>query len=100
MLTKQLSALAIACVAFAMPSSAQDDDIKQVIIKETDSYFKRDAEAWKSTWLQDPNTSRSFVSTYAYYYTAGCEILRYYLLKTRPTLRSSCAITCKSMDIR
>jgi tetratricopeptide (TPR) repeat protein len=71
MLTKQLFALAIACVLFAMPSSAQDDDIKQVIIKETDSYFKKDAVAWKSVWLQDPNTSRSFVSTYAYYYTAG-----------------------------
>jgi tetratricopeptide (TPR) repeat protein len=71
MLTKQLFALAMTCVLFAMPSFAQDDDIKQVIIKEADSYFKKDAEAWKSTWLQDPNTSRSFVSTYAYYYTAG-----------------------------
>src|SRR5947208_1515769 len=71
MLTKQLFALAIACVPFAMSSSAQDDDIKQVIIKETDSYFKKDAQAWKSVWLQDPNISRSFVSTYSYYYTAG-----------------------------
>lgn len=71
MLTKQLFAIAIACGLFAMPSSAQDDDIKQVIKKESDSYIKRDAEAWKSVWLQEPNTSRSFVSTYAYYYTAG-----------------------------
>jgi tetratricopeptide (TPR) repeat protein len=71
MLSKQLFALAIACVAFAMPTSAQDDDIKQVIFKETDSYFKRDAAAWKSVWLQDRNTSRSFVSTYSYLYTAG-----------------------------
>lgn len=66
MLTKKLLALAIAYVLVAMPSSAQDDDIKQVIIKETDSYFKKDAKAWQSTWLQDPNTSRSFVSTWAY----------------------------------
>ena len=71
MLNKQLFALAIACVPFTMTSSAQDDAIKQVIIKETDSYFKKDAQAWKSVWLQDPNTTRSFVSTYAYYYTAG-----------------------------
>jgi len=75
MLTKQLFALAIACVLFGMPSSAQDEDIKQVIIKEADSYFKRDAAAWKSVWLQDPNTSRSFVSTYGYYYTAGWDSL-------------------------
>ncbi|HEX6431661.1 MAG TPA: tetratricopeptide repeat protein [Niastella sp.] len=71
MLTKQLFALAMACAQFAMPSSAQDDDIKQVIIKETESHFKRDAEAWKSVWLKDPNTSRSFVSTYGYRYSAG-----------------------------
>jgi len=71
MRTKQLFASAIACIVFAMPSFAQDDEIKQVIIKETDSYFKRDAQAWKSVWLQDPKISRSFVSTYAYYYTAG-----------------------------
>jgi len=74
MLTKQL-ALAVAIVSFAMPSFAQDDDIKQVIIKEADSYYKRDAAAWKSVWLQDPNTSRSFVSTYGYYYTAGWDSL-------------------------
>ena len=61
----------MACVQFAMPSSAQDDDIKQVIIKETDSYFKKDAAAWKSAWLQEPNTSRSFVSTYGYWHAAG-----------------------------
>jgi tetratricopeptide (TPR) repeat protein len=71
MLTKQLFALAIASALFAIPASAQDDDIKQVIIKEGDSYFKKDAAAWKSVWLQDRNTSRSFVSTYAYFYTAG-----------------------------
>jgi tetratricopeptide (TPR) repeat protein len=71
MFTKHLFALAIGSALFAMPSAAQDDDIKQVIIKETDSYFKKDAQAWKSTWLQDPNTSRSFVSTFAYLHTAG-----------------------------
>jgi tetratricopeptide (TPR) repeat protein len=71
MLTKQLFALATACALFAVPSSAQDDDIKQVIFKETDSYFKKDAAAWKSVWLQDQNTSRSFVSTFTYTYTAG-----------------------------
>ena len=71
MFTKQRFALAIACVLFAMPTFAQDEDIKQVIIKETDSYFKRDLEAWKSVWLKDPNTMRDFVSTWAYYHTTG-----------------------------
>jgi hypothetical protein len=71
MLTKQRFALAIACVLFAMPTSAQDDDIKQVVIKQADAYFKKDAEAWKSMWLKDPNVSRSFVSTFAYSYAAG-----------------------------
>jgi tetratricopeptide (TPR) repeat protein len=71
MFTKQRFALAIACVLFAMPTSAQDDDIKQVIIKETESYFKKDMEAWKSVWLKDPNTLRDFVSTFAYYHTTG-----------------------------
>lgn len=71
MLTQKLFALAIAFVLVALPSSAQDDDIKQVIIKETDSYFKKDASAWKSTWLQDPNIFRSFVSTWAYLRDAG-----------------------------
>lgn len=71
MFTQKLFALAIAYVLIAMPSAAQDDDIKQVIIKETDSYFKKDANAWKSTWLQDPNISRSFVSAWGYFYDAG-----------------------------
>jgi tetratricopeptide (TPR) repeat protein len=71
MLTKQLFALAIAHVLLAIPSSAQDEDIKQVIIKETDSHFKRDTNTWKSTWMQDAKTQRSFVSTWGYFYKSG-----------------------------
>lgn len=71
MLTKQLIALATAAVLYTVPSSAQDEDIKQVIIKEADAYFKKDAATWKTVWLQDQHTMRSFVSTFAYYYTAG-----------------------------
>ncbi|MBO9203347.1 MULTISPECIES: tetratricopeptide repeat protein [Niastella] len=70
MLTQQL-ALAVACVVIAMSSSAQDDEIKQVVIKESEAYWKKDAATWKSVWLQDSSISRCYVSTYAYYYTAG-----------------------------
>jgi tetratricopeptide (TPR) repeat protein len=71
MLTKQLLVLATVFVLFTMTSSAQDDDIKQVITKEADAYFKKDAATWKTVWLQDQHTIRSFVSTFAYYYNIG-----------------------------
>lgn len=71
MFTKQLVASATAILLFAIPSLAQDDDIKQVIAKETDSYFKKDAEGWKSTWLQEPGISRTFVSAFEYNNVTG-----------------------------
>lgn len=66
MSAKQLVAFATTVLVFAFSSIAQDNDIKQVIDKETNSYFKRDADGWRSTWLQDANASRTFVSIFEF----------------------------------
>jgi tetratricopeptide (TPR) repeat protein len=52
-------------ILVVQPTWAQDDEhdaIKAVIRKETDSYYRRDADAWESTWQHDDSTTRTIVS--------------------------------------
>lgn len=75
MLSKRLVAFALAIVLFSTASFSQDDDIKQVIAKETDSYFKRDIEGWKSVWLEEPDISRTFVNVVEFFRVSGRDSL-------------------------
>ena len=43
----------------SMAQDAQEEAIKKTIADENASFVKRDAEAWKSTWLQDDKVSRT-----------------------------------------
>src|SRR5438874_338000 len=36
-----------------LAQNAEADAVKRVIREETESYYRRDADAWKGTWVQD-----------------------------------------------
>lgn len=45
----------------ANAQSAEEEEIKKVIRAETDAWRMRDAEAWKATWHQSPEATRTIV---------------------------------------
>lgn len=57
--------LAIAPVT-VYAQSAEEEKIKQVIKAETEAFISRNAEAWKATWMQDSEATRTFASSYSY----------------------------------
>jgi cytochrome c-type biogenesis protein CcmH/NrfG len=61
---------------FARPSAAQTADhdaIKAVIRTETASFYRRDADAWQSTWLHDARATRTIVTANGYASAVGWE---------------------------
>ena len=51
--------------------SADLDEIKRVIREETESYYRRDADAWKGTWVQDSSAIRTFITSGSYSVALG-----------------------------
>jgi tetratricopeptide (TPR) repeat protein len=56
------------------PLSAQSSDgeaVKRVVSEETESYYRHDADAWKSKWVQDSTAIRTLVNSGAYSLAVG-----------------------------
>lgn len=51
--------------------SAEFDEVKRVIREETESYYRRDADAWKGTWVQDSSAIRTFITSGSYSVALG-----------------------------
>jgi tetratricopeptide (TPR) repeat protein len=51
--------------------SADVDEVKRVIRAETETYYQRDAEGWKGTWVQDSSAIRTFITSSSYSVALG-----------------------------
>jgi tetratricopeptide (TPR) repeat protein len=69
--SRQLAAAALSVVFLGGPTallaqSADVDAVKGVIQAETETYYRRDAEGWKATWIQDSSAIRTFITSGSY----------------------------------
>jgi tetratricopeptide (TPR) repeat protein len=53
--------------------SADLDEVKRVIREETESYYRRDVDAWMGTWVQDSSAIRTFITSSSYSVARGWE---------------------------
>ncbi len=51
--------------------SADLDAVRRVIRAETETYYRRDAEGWKRTWVQDSTAIRTFITSGSYSVALG-----------------------------
>ena len=51
--------------------SADIDEVKRVIREETESYYRRDADAWTGTWVNDSTAIRTFITGSSYSVARG-----------------------------
>jgi tetratricopeptide (TPR) repeat protein len=64
--------LALMIGARVLPAqSANADEIKRVIRAETETYYRRDADGWKRTWVQDSSAIRTFLTSGSYSVALG-----------------------------
>lgn len=56
-----------------LAQSAEADEVKRVIREETESYYRRDADAWKGTWVNDSSAIRTFITSGSYSVALGWE---------------------------
>jgi len=55
---------ALVCLAVtSFAQNGEEENIKKVVQAETETYYKRDAQGWKDTWLHDAQIRRTFIST-------------------------------------
>jgi tetratricopeptide (TPR) repeat protein len=55
-----------------LPAQAPEvDEVKRVIQAETATYYQRDAEGWKRTWIQDSSAIRTFITSSSYSVALG-----------------------------
>jgi len=47
------------------------DEVKRVIREETESYYRRDADAWMGTWVNDSSAIRTFITSSSYSVARG-----------------------------
>lgn len=47
------------------------DEVKRVIRAETETYYQRDAEGWKRTWVNDSTAIRTFITSSSYSVAVG-----------------------------
>ncbi len=64
-----LTVLGTAAPLFAQ--SADLDEVRRVIRAETETYYRRDAEGWKRTWVQDSTAIRTFITSASYSVALG-----------------------------
>jgi tetratricopeptide (TPR) repeat protein len=50
---------------------ADVDEVRRVIRAETETYYRRDAEGWKRTWVQDSTAIRTFITSGSYSVALG-----------------------------
>jgi len=51
--------------------SSDADEIKRVMRAETETYYRRDVEGWKHTWVQDSSAIRTFITSGSYSVARG-----------------------------
>ena len=51
--------------------SADVDAVKRVIQAETDTYYRKDAEGWKATWVNDSTAIRTFITSASFSVATG-----------------------------
>jgi tetratricopeptide (TPR) repeat protein len=51
--------------------NADVDEVKRVIRAETETYYQRDADGWKRTWVQDSTAIRTFITSGSYSVALG-----------------------------
>lgn len=51
--------------------SADADEVARIIRAETETYYRRDAEGWGRTWVQDSTAIRTFVTSGSYSVALG-----------------------------
>jgi tetratricopeptide (TPR) repeat protein len=67
-----LALVASLAAAGSLPAQSADvDEVKRVIKAETDTYYQRDAEGWKRTWIQDSTAIRTFITSGSYSVALG-----------------------------
>ena len=54
-----------------LAQSADADEVARVIRAETETYYRRDAEGWKRTWVQDSTAIRTFITSASYSVALG-----------------------------
>jgi tetratricopeptide (TPR) repeat protein len=54
-----------------LAQNAEIDEVKRVIREETESYYRRDADAWKGTWINDSSAIRTFITGGSYSVALG-----------------------------
>ena len=54
-----------------LAQNAETDAVKRVIREETESYYRRDADAWMGTWVQDSSAIRTFITGSSYSVARG-----------------------------
>ena len=58
--------------ARALPAQRSDaDEVQRVIRAETETYYQRDVEGWKRTWIQDSTAIRTFITSGSYSVALG-----------------------------
>lgn len=81
--------ISTAFILIAFIAYAQNDEtaIKNVLRTETETYYKRDLQAWKSLWVQDAQVNRNFISKYGMFTNNGWDsiaALRERMFKENP----------------
>jgi tetratricopeptide (TPR) repeat protein len=71
-----LSAAVLACTLASITSplraqGADIDAVKRVIQAETETYYRKDAEGWKATWVNDSTAIRTFITSASYSVALG-----------------------------
>ena len=56
-----------------LAQNADVDEVRRVIRAETETYYARDAEGWKRTWVQDSTAIRTFITSGSYSVALGWE---------------------------
>ena len=70
------AAAALTLLGTAPPLLAQSADlaeVRRVIRAETETYYRRDADGWKGTWVQDSTAIRTFITSGSYSVARGWE---------------------------
>ena len=64
--------LALLSASRALPAqSAEAETVKRVIREETESYYRRDADAWAGTWVNDSTAIRTFITSTSFSVSRG-----------------------------
>ncbi|MFL5620514.1 MAG: tetratricopeptide repeat protein [Gemmatimonadaceae bacterium] len=64
-------AASLASTRLLLAQSAEVDEVKRVIRAETETYYQRDVEGWKRTWILDSSAIRTFITSGSYSVALG-----------------------------